>query len=282
MHPDDRDRTIVGIRGVLQRRASPRLHMSALVLATAAIGFLASYLMLKAGLTLMAIRYPLAVAIAYAGFLGLVSVWLRRFRLHVREAKHPHGEIDIVEVPLELLSRTGSGSSGGGSEPRFGGGGDFKGAGASRSWVGISEASPPPIVIAAPRSASVSTSGGGGGGGGGFDFDGEAIVVIIPVAIIVALSLSVLLYVVYIAPILFAELLLDAGLAAGLYHRLSGIERRSWLTTAVRNTAVPAGLVAGLLAIAGAVMQGVYPEAVSIGRVVERAMEKDSDQQGAR
>lgn len=255
----DRDLTIRRIRELIQRRASPRLHMSALVMATAAIGFFASYLMLKAGLTLMAVRYPLAVIIAYGGFLGLVSVWLRRFRLRERQQAERTSSVDfdIVQVPFDLMGRTG------GDGPDFGGGGGFSGSGASRAFDGPSEG----VVMPVRPSGS-----GGGKGGGGFDldFDGDGIVVVVVVGAIAAISLSVLLYVVYIAPALFAELLLDAGLAAGLYKRLSRVERRSWLTTAVRNTAVPAMLVAGLLALAGAVMQGVYPEAVSIGRVVER------------
>jgi hypothetical protein len=86
------------------------------------------------------------------------------------------------------------------------------------------------------------------------------------------------MYVVYLAPALLAELLLDAGLAAGLYRRLSRIERRSWLTTAVRNTIVPAALAAGLLAIAGGIMQTVYPSAVSVGGVVEQLRNRPTEQ----
>ena len=122
-------------------------------------------------------------------------------------------------------------------------------------------------------------SSGGGSAGGGWDLDlDEGAVWLIPIAIIVAIALGVVTYLVYLAPTLFAELLLDAGLAAGLYHRLMRTERRSWLTTAIRNTVVPACFVAALLALAGTIMQAVVPTAVSIGGVVSqlRAVEGDS------
>jgi hypothetical protein len=67
-----------------------------------------------------------------------------------------------------------------------------------------------------------------------------------------------------------AHMLLDAGLAVGLYRRLLRTEHRSWLTTAVRSTIIPVCFVAALLALAGTIMQDVYPDAVSIGKVVNR------------
>ena len=101
----------------------------------------------------------------------------------------------------------------------------------------------------------------------GIDLDDGALW-LIPVALVLAITFGVLAYTVMLAPTLFAELLLDVGLAAGLYRRLVRTERRSWLTTAVRSTIVPACFAAALLAAAGAIMQRVAPEAASIGGVV--------------
>ena len=106
-------------------------------------------------------------------------------------------------------------------------------------------------------------------GGGGWDLDlDDGALWLIPIAIIVAIVLCVVAYVLYLAPTLFAELLLDAGLAAGLYRRLLWVERRPWLLTAVRYTVIPACFVAALLALAGTIAQGVYPDAASVGAVV--------------
>lgn len=61
---------------VLRRADQPRFQMSVIVLATGAFGFLASYLFLHFGLTSMAVRYPLAIGVAYLTFLGLLRLWL--------------------------------------------------------------------------------------------------------------------------------------------------------------------------------------------------------------
>ena len=74
--------------------------------------------------------------------------------------------------------------------------------------------------------------------------------------VLVGVLLFSSLFVVYSAPTLFAELLLDGVLAAGLYRRLSRVERRHWLETALRRTFWPFLLTAGLAAVLGVVMQG--------------------------
>ena len=239
--------------------------MLLLVSVTAVTGFATSYLLLHVGLTLMALRYPLAVGVGYLAFLGLVRLWLRRFRLRAsvtRRERGAHVDLDVLELPIDQLFTAGPAP-----EPQFigfGHGGGFSGGGGGASWGDGSPTFASADVSSAP-------SGGGGGSDGGWDLDldpGEGALLLIPIAIIVAIALAVVSYLVYLAPTLFAELLLDAGLAAGLYHRLLRTGRRSWLTTAIRSTIIPACLVAALLALAGTIMQGVVPNAVSIGGVV--------------
>ena len=238
--------------------------MLLLVGITAVTGFATSYVLLHAGLTLMAVRYPLAVGVAYLAFLALVRLWLRRFRLRARVTRRERGEdvdLDVLELPLDQLFTRGPPP-----EPQFigfGHGGGFSGGGGGTDWGDV-----PPTL---PSADVASVSRGGGSAGGGWDVDlDEGAVWLIPITIIVAIALGVVTYLVYLAPTLFAELLLDAGLAAGLYHRLMRTERRSWLTTAIRNTVVPACFVAALLALAGTIMQAVVPTAVSIGGVVSQ------------
>jgi len=257
-----RERAIQSVRTSLVRRASPRMHMLGLVTVTGGAGFVASYLLLHAGLRSMGLRYPLAAAFGYAVFLGLVRLWLRRYRLKARvrrENNRHHVDLDITQLPLdELFSSAPSSPE---SFEGFGGGGGFSGGGGGSEWT------------EAPTSfhaAATATRGGGGSvSGGGWDLDlDDGVLWLIPIAIIAAVVLCVVGYVLYLAPTLFAELLLDAGLAAGLYRRLLRAERRSWLMTAVRSTAIPACFVAVLLALAGTIMQGVYPDAASVGAVV--------------
>jgi hypothetical protein len=104
----------------------------------------------------------------------------------------------------------------------------------------------------------------------GLDVDLDDALWLVVVAAVVVLVLSVAAYVVYTAPVLFAELLLDAGLAAGLVGRLSAGEPRAWLRTAVRATIVPAAIATMLLGLAGFALARVAPGAASIGRVIER------------
>src|SRR5262249_9190495 len=60
----------------LLRTSGPRNQMLALVSATALLGLLTSIALLHLHLYNMALRYLISVAIAYAGFLGLVRFWI--------------------------------------------------------------------------------------------------------------------------------------------------------------------------------------------------------------
>ena len=75
------------------------------------------------------------------------------------------------------------------------------------------------------------------------------------------------LYVIYIAPVLLAEILVDGVLISLLYKRVKGIEQTYWLRTAVKRTLIPAFLVAFFFTIAGFAMQKAVPQAHSIGEV---------------
>lgn len=107
-----RARELARLQHVLERLHSPRLQMSVIVALTGALGFLSSVVLLHLGVHQLWLRYPLAVAIAYAGFLLLLWCWLRLKRSDV---------LDGIDVPW-------SGSSSGGGHgcsatPDHGGGG---------------------------------------------------------------------------------------------------------------------------------------------------------------
>lgn len=88
--------------------------------------------------------------------------------------------------------------------------------------------------------------------------------VVLLLAVITALALSVV-WVIYIAPVLFAELLVDAVLAAGLYRRLRRGTGDRWLGTSLRHTVIPFCCTALLVALAGWGMQEHKPDAKSLG-----------------
>lgn len=93
--------------------------------------------------------------------------------------------------------------------------------------------------------------------------------VVLLLAVIAALALS-MVWVIYIAPVLFAELLVDAVLAAGLYWRLRRGTGDRWLGTALRHTAFPFCCAALLVALAGWGMQEHRPDAKSLGDYFKR------------
>ena len=83
-------------------------------------------------------------------------------------------------------------------------------------------------------------------------------------------GLFALLYVIYAAPVLLAEVALDAALVAGIYRKLRKEDARHWLTSAIGRTWKPAAIVAGCLSLAGMIVQWATPDALSIGDVIAR------------
>lgn len=120
------------------------------------------------------------------------------------------------------------------------------------------------------RSGDGGASDGNGSIGDAFDAAAGADEFAIPLALLILVGTLVLssFWIIYAAPVLFAELLLDGVLAASLYRRLRGLESRHWLATAVRRTVWPFLLTAALVAGAGWGMQVYAPEAHTIGDVI--------------
>ncbi len=81
---------------------------------------------------------------------------------------------------------------------------------------------------------------------------------------------GIFIYVIWIAPILFAELIIDAAVVSTLYKPVKNIQRGHWLLTALKKTAIPAMIVMILLGIAGIVMQAAEPEVVTIGQFLKK------------
>ena len=110
---------------------------------------------------------------------------------------------------------------------------------------------------------------GGGGGSSGFDFgldlEGAGFLVLLAVLIVAVAALGAALWVLWIAPGLLAEVLVDGLVMAALYRRLRRPQPTYWLTGAVRRTCIPALIVAVLLAGAGALLHQAVPGARSIG-----------------
>jgi hypothetical protein len=222
------------VKGELERRGYPRLQMFLVVCLTGGAGFLASYGLLHAGLASLALRYGLAVVIAYGVFLLLLWLWLRT------DANTYEGFDEAVGDILEAIPQGGTPHA----HIYRGAGGEFGGAGANGTWDAGSAPEPlvqfPDIPLPSANVADVA------------DADELAIplAVVIAVAALVFTLLLAAASVVYSAPILFAELLVDGVLCATLYRRLRRLDPRHWLQSAVRRTIVPFSITA-VLAITG-------------------------------
>ncbi len=101
---------------------------------------------------------------------------------------------------------------------------------------------------------------------GALDGGDELALVVIAFVLLLAAAFAAM-WVVWAAPALFAEIVVDVALAQGLYRRMPGLQEQSWVQTATRRTALPFGITAAVLGLAGAVMQYFVPTARSIGQV---------------
>ena len=149
----------------------------------------------------------------------------------------------------------------------MGEGGSFGGGGAGSSFE-----TPGAAPGFAPQSLASSDIGSKSSGLGDFfsdlDVDDDFAKILL-LALVVIVLLFLTSYVIYIAPSLLAEVLVDGVLASGLYRHLKRAERRHWMATALRKAWWYFLLVALLLMGAGAMMQSWYPAAESIGEVWE-------------
>ncbi len=230
-----RRRVLRGLRIYFANRRWPRLIMSVVLALAGGLGFLSSVAMLAAGLEKMWLRYPLAVLVGWIAFLGLVRLWVAM-----------EGRIFVPDEEIEKLCREGD-------DP-----GDVPSQAETtdtlwRHWIDILRNSGP------------------------VDADAEGCLVSVALWIggfLLLIAVAGIFVVVAGAPMLLAEIFLDAILVAALYKRMAQLDRRWWLTGALERTVFPVLWTLLTLGIAGAVMQQIAPEAKSIGGFV-RHVTKD-------
>ena len=113
-------------------------------------------------------------------------------------------------------------------------------------------------------------SGGASSGSWGIDFDldAEGVFWVIVAVVSIFSGFVAVGYVVYMAPVLLAEVALDAAVVSALYRRLRRDQAGHWLTTVLHRTWVPALVLIVCAAAAGFALQQIAPEAQSIGAVL--------------
>jgi hypothetical protein len=145
-------------------------------------------------------------------------------------------------------------SSGRSLEPPTFAGGRSGGGGASMAF-----GSPAPPPAPAPRSS----------GGISLDLDADDLVWILIVVAVAFSGIAAIGYVIYVAPTLLAEALLDLVIAGGVYRGLRRHDSEHWTHHVIRRTVIPAAIVIASAVVAGYALQRVAPDARSIGGVWE-------------
>jgi hypothetical protein len=234
----------------MARTGAPRLVLSSIMVLSACGAFVASFATLRWGLDSMMLRYPLAVIVGYLTFLLSIRGWIAWHRRGQSSAGSSTVGDLVTSIDLGDLSLPSRASV----QPSVFLGGRSGGGGGGGSWAGL---------LAPSRTSG---SGSSGGSGVSVDFDD-----IWPVVVAIACALGgllAILYVVYTAPVLMAEVALDATIASALYGRLKQQEMSHWAVTVVRHTWLPALALVAFAALGGWALQRAAPDARSIGGVV--------------
>jgi hypothetical protein len=232
----------------------PRLLIATFVALSGGFALVTSVLMLGVGLENMSLRYPISLAFGYLFFIFLLWVWLR----------------NVADSFFDIPSPSGTSSGGNSDEaiPTFkGGGGDFGGGGASGDFDG------PTGLVYDDTSGSILKDVGEP-----LDSIGDADELVIPI-IVIACAVAVAsasLYVIYIAPLILAEVLVDGVLSYALFRRVKDLDSPHWLQSVFRRTFWPLLCTAVVVSVAGYALSSYAPGARSIGEAVKHISESSA------
>lgn len=215
---------------MLVRRGLPRLEMGLIVGLTGLAAFATSVAVLRAGVSSMTLRYPIAVLGGYVAFLTLLRLWI-----WLKRNKDDDADFDID-------------TGGSDSEKESDAGGD--------------------VDLNAGDVSSADASG--------LDIAGDELVfVIVLIAAVAGMALAVA-FVIYQAPILLAELLVDGAVMAGLYRRVGMWAESVWLESAVKRTWKPLLAILLIAMIVGFCLSALGPGQPTAGAAL-RAWWNDDD-----
>jgi hypothetical protein len=241
-----RSRARTALEGYFQKRSFPRLMLGLILLTTGLIGFTVSYGLLHAGVHPMWVRYPVAVLVAYAVMLVLVRLWIE-----IEQRRFDPDDPVVLEAIQRVDERDLEAST--------------ERADADDDKVGVAKA----------KKKSSGFDLGDLGGCGNLDgcVDVEGCIPLLLVGVVLGL-VAVLGITLAGAPVLLAEIFLDAFLIGALYRRLRVPAKEHWLATAVRKTWKSALITMVLLGIGGGALQYLVPGAHSIGQAIHQILKR--------
>ena len=232
------------VRADLSARRWLRWH--SFLLASVCFGVLwaVSAGLMRAGLGTLALRWPLALALAYAVFIGLLWVWCRwllsRDEADVSDLVPDLGRIDGGRADVLFRSGGGGDFGGGGASGSFGSGDAIEGAGQVAGQVLEGAASADEgIVVAVPLAVVVGVAALLAGALGVAVFGLFGIEVLLGVAVEIAIA--------------------SAGGALAYRAR-----REGWLAHALSRTIGPMGIILVMVVGLGMVIDHWLPQAHSL------------------
>ena len=244
-----RAQLVARIRERMAHTGAPRLLLCLIMILAACGAFAASVFALRMGVDSMMLRYPLAVIAGYLTFLVLIRGWIAWHRRSGWVADTAGDVISAIDTSsVSLPSRGGAG-------PTFFAGGRSGGAGGGDTWSSLATTSRP-------------TGGGGSSANSGFSLDFDEAWPLVLAAVCALGGLLAIIWVIYSAPVLLAEVALDAAIVSALYKRLKKQEMSHWAMTVFRHTWLPAVVLIAFAAVGGWALEKAAPDAVSIGGVV--------------
>jgi hypothetical protein len=238
------------VRADLVARRWLRWHSFLLASVCFAVLWAASASLMHAGMATLAMRWPLALAVAYGVFIGMLWLWCR-WLLSRDEAEGDAADI-APDIAVDIADAAGKL----GDLPfRSGGGGDFGGGGASGSF-----------------DAGSAVEGAGKAAGHVLDAAGsadEGIVVVVPLAVVVAVA-ALLAGTIGIAVFgLFGiEVLLGVAVEIAIASTGGALayraRREGWLAHALSRTIKPVAIILLLVVALGAAIDHWLPQADSL------------------
>lgn len=220
----ERARLVEQARRYLESAGRPRLVMVGVLSVTLAAGFLASVAMVHLGVVQMHIRYPLAVAVAYATFFWQLRGWLRRQALLSQLSEDPEG---LLVPGAAAFGAAALGDKLVAEENRR------PTSSTDSSWV--------------PDLSGFCDAGDGLG----------ALAILMLIAGITTLVVSA--YLIVTSPLLLAELLVDGALLAAMSRAVSPGHPPHWSRAVVRRTWIAALVTAVVFGLVGFGIERVAP-----------------------
>lgn len=202
----------------LTTRFGLRLHMSLMLAAAFSVGFMSNFIMLRAGLAVLLLRWVIAYCIGYLVLFVAMRCWLAYVGVRPFTRATAGSALDAADayngpIVWPSVGKSGGGSGGAASGGAFrGGGGRYGGAGASGGFDGNA-------LAGGGESSGGSHSGGKGFGIGdifGGDDAGKLLILIAVVVAILAAFGGGIVFMIVSAPHLLVDVAFGAAITSGI------------------------------------------------------------------